>query len=409
MHEYELRVTSGDIVAGPFDIQVFLPAPADRFQTPTGDALADATYEWRVIARDLAGNLTQYGIFTFTVDTVAPSPPPQLVAPPDLPNPGAFLNDSTPFFDWVQPPFPTGFIFDVFDYRLIVTSGDINTGPVFIDEVVLDPVTQFQAIANLDDAVYQWRVIARDKALNTASSVVRSFRMDTRTDAPVLLFPIGGQTIGDLTPTFQWDHSDPSPPVRYDILVTSDNSIPAFNRLFQVAGDLSFTPLIELDLGPLGTADYFWKVTATDSAGTGNTADSVVERFIINENRPVVPVIISPLDKTSNVPIPTTFSWFGVALADFYDMDIATGDFASTPQPIRVAVAHSGDEADVQSALAQSLGPWEHSTRGKSAEGTLTRGLPATSPSRRLSLPPGTLRTLSLGWRCRATGTSLGR
>ena len=70
-----------------------------------------------------------------------------------------------------------------------------------------------------------------------------------------------------------------------------------------------------------------------------------------------MPVIISPLDKASNVPIPTPFSWIGVALADFYDVDIATGDFSSTPQPIRVAVAHNGDEADVQSALAQSLAP----------------------------------------------------
>ncbi len=72
VHEYELRVTSEDIVAGPFDIQVFLPAPADRFQTPTGDALIDGTYQWRVIARDLAGNPQQYGIFTFTVDTLSP-------------------------------------------------------------------------------------------------------------------------------------------------------------------------------------------------------------------------------------------------------------------------------------------------------------------------------------------------
>ena len=357
VHEYELRVTSGDIVAGPFDIQVFLPAGSDRFQTPTGDALNDGTYQWRVIARDLAGNLTQYGIFTFTVDTVAPAPPPQLVAPPDLPNPGAFLNDPTPLFDWVQPPFPDGFIFDVFDYSLIVTSGDINAGPFDIEVAVPHPGTGHQAIAPLNDGVYQWRVTARDRALNTASSVARSFRMDTVTDPPTLLFPIGGQTIGDLTPTFIWAHSDPSEPVTYDILVTSDNSIPPFNQLFPNVGGLSFTPLSDLPVGATGTADYFWKVIATDSAGTGNVADSVAERFIINQNRPVVPVIISPLDKTSNVPIPTTFSWFGVALADFYDVDIATGDFASTPQPIRVAVAHSGDEADVQSALAQSLAP----------------------------------------------------
>ena len=180
--------------------------------------------------------------------------------------------------------------------------------------------------------------------------------MDTSTDQPILDFPIGGETVGDKTPRLSWNHSDFSTPVTYRVLITSDNSIPPFNDSFQVVGALNFTPPTDLPLGPLGTADYFWSVRATDAAvTTGNTADSVVERFIINENRPVVPVIISPEDKESNVLIPTTFSWFGVALADFYDVEIATGDFANTPTPIFATGDQIGAESAAQSVVVQTL------------------------------------------------------
>ena len=102
------------------------------------------------------------------MDTVAP-PEPVLVAPED----NAVVRTDTPLFEW-EAPITTA---DLFDYVLQVTSGDIAAGPFDIEVVVSGDTTEFQVGTGdpLGDAFYGWRVIARDEALNTASSVTRIF------------------------------------------------------------------------------------------------------------------------------------------------------------------------------------------------------------------------------------------
>ena len=366
--DYLLQVTSADTFNPHLDIEVVIPRSGTGHQVQPADFLANATYRWRVIARDRARNLTTSDIQAFTLDTVSPAPPVLL-----LPESGDLTNDNTPFFDWTAPEGEV-----VESYRLqVVASGGTFNQPLDIDEPIPGNTTQFLVPPGsaLVNAVYQWRVIARDAAGNPATSDTRSFRVDTRTDAPVLVFPIAGSTVGTQTPTLSWTHSDPSTPVTYDLLITSDTVGAPFALQATVVGAFIFTPSTDLPVGLGGTGDYFWSVRATDAAGTGNTADSVVERFTVNLNKPVVPMIISPLDQASNVPIPTTIQWFGVALADFYDLDIATGDFATTPQPIRVSVAHSGDESVIQTALVQTLAPgtlYEWRVSGRDADTGLT-------------------------------------
>ena len=167
-----LQVSSGDIDRGPFDIEVVITGDATEFQIPTGDALGDAVYQWRVIARDRALNTSSSVTRIFTVDTLAPGAP-ALVTPLDAPVRESFLDTRSPFLKWAPS---TG---DVFDYRLQVTSGDINTGPFDVDKEILDPTTGDLVVLN-GDGTYQWRVIARDLALNTASSVVRLLRRGYR-------------------------------------------------------------------------------------------------------------------------------------------------------------------------------------------------------------------------------------
>ena len=156
---YRLLVTSGDIINGPFAIDKEIPhtagQPTFQFQTSADLALADDGYQWRVVARDkavppnTASSLTR----TFIVDTLEPGKP-TLVAPAD----NVVINDTTPFFDWA------GSAGDVFDYVLLVTSGDT----VSLRVTVNHPTTQFQTPVGLAlaDGEYRWRVIARDRALN---------------------------------------------------------------------------------------------------------------------------------------------------------------------------------------------------------------------------------------------------
>ena len=50
--DYRLQVTSGDVVNGPFDIDVVIAYPTSRYQVTSGEALNDGTYKWRVTVRD---------------------------------------------------------------------------------------------------------------------------------------------------------------------------------------------------------------------------------------------------------------------------------------------------------------------------------------------------------------------
>ena len=68
IRSYQLRVTSGDIGPGPFDLDVVVN-PATEYQVTSADALADATYTWNVIARDVVLNTASSATRTFTVQT----------------------------------------------------------------------------------------------------------------------------------------------------------------------------------------------------------------------------------------------------------------------------------------------------------------------------------------------------
>ena len=75
---YLLQVTSGDISAGPFDLEKLVGHPATSYQVGTGEPLADGTYRWRVLAIDGAGNETpteDLEVRQFTLDTTPPTTP----------------------------------------------------------------------------------------------------------------------------------------------------------------------------------------------------------------------------------------------------------------------------------------------------------------------------------------------
>ena len=269
--EYLLQVTSGDIKARPFVIDAVISGdpPSTDFQVQTGDALADATYRWHVVATDRALNTASSVTRTFTVDTTPPGPP-VLVAPDQ----GKLTNTTTPLFNWNAS---TG---DVVDYRLRVTSGDIDAGAIDIDVVIAGdpPVTEFQVPAGkaLADATYSWHVTARDASLNTASSLTRTFTVDTVAPGMPLLFtPENGALVSTRTPLFVWEPST-GDVVSYLLQVTS--------------GDLTTGPY-DIDVGilhatteflstvDLADANYSWRVVARD--GAQNAAPSATWAFVV--------------------------------------------------------------------------------------------------------------------------------
>ena len=118
---------------------------------------------------------------------------------------------------------------DVSDYLLqIALSGDdIRTRSFRRAEfVVLDPGSgNVRFTGDLGDGDYQWRVVARDAALNTASSETRSFAVDTLAPgAPVLVLPVSGDLTNDNTPFFDWERGIPVWPDAQAVGLLSGNA-----------------------------------------------------------------------------------------------------------------------------------------------------------------------------------------
>ena len=167
---YLLQVTSGDTDSGPYVINKVIPRTTTSDE-PTAP-LADDTYQWRVIARDIFLNTASSVTLTFTIDTVPPSVGPEPVSPED----GALFNTRTVDFEW-KPSVGA----DIFNYRLQITSGDIDAGAFDVDKEILHPTTGDQ-ITLPGNGTYEWRVGSKDLAGNetgTADLDVRTFTVDT--------------------------------------------------------------------------------------------------------------------------------------------------------------------------------------------------------------------------------------
>ena len=169
--------------------------------------------------------------------------------------PKGFTNENTPLFNWDAS---TG---NVQDYLLQVNIGDINTGQLVIAEVIAgNPTpTQFQRIAPLPDDGYQWRVRARDQALNSTSSATGDFFVDTvQPTTPGALTPVGAGPFAHAE-VFTWNRStDPGFPnagsgVNFYNVVIRGSAIPEGPRVIQANDSAIVCPsdLCQFNVGDL--------------------------------------------------------------------------------------------------------------------------------------------------------------
>ena len=311
------------------------------------------------------------GVENFVV-RVGPPGPPTPISPAE----GEVTSDATPLFQW-QPPVPA---IGVTGYRLQVASGDIETGPYVIMADSAANVTSVQPAAPLADGTYRWRVGSLIAGGVEFSGPV-SFDVDTQVAAPSLASPPEGATVGDLTPTFGWSHAgDANPPVAFDLRATrGDINIGPFDLNEPGLGATNFTPVSPLPVGPGGTADYSWQVTARD--GAGNAANSTVGSFTIDVNAPVVELVF-PADGQIVTGDLRTFLWRAADLAPLlaamfpgieaiapasYDLQIAADSFGN-PFVDERDVPHAGGPETVQfHGLAAPLadGAYQWRVRGK--------------------------------------------
>ena len=307
---YRLQVGSGDLDTGPLAIDEVIAAPGTEFQTTT--PLPDNTYQWRVRTETSGAAASDYSdpLFVFTLDTSPPGAPVPL-------SPLGSTNDNTPLFNW-DAPVANG----VADYRLQVVTFPSPFAEPFDIDIPGITQTNFQTTVPLVDGVYQWRVIARDAAENTAASSPEFLIVDTLppAPAPTLLSPGDGGSVGNL-PFFEWTVAS-GDVADYLLQVTSGDFITG--PLAINAGGITDTQFQATS--PLAEDAYSWRVIASDAAQNAATSDT--SSFTVDTTDPSLPVLIFPLGGVILGNRTVSFAWTPSGSSDVVAqiLKVTTGD-----------------------------------------------------------------------------------
>ena len=214
-------------------------------------SLSDNDYEWRVLARDNAGNVFETEVRWFRVETQPPAAP-QLYSPLE----GENTRDNTPFLSWEN-------VWDVSrPVMFYAWVAEDNAFTNVVRERGWSYENGWEVTPALQDGVYYWRVCARDNVGNVGeNSAPRSFRVDTLPPAEVQLGgPENAWATENLTVSFWWyPVEENSLPVVYTLQVGRDPDFQDAENLQTTENHLEHT-LPEVD-------HYYWRVRARDNAG----------------------------------------------------------------------------------------------------------------------------------------------
>jgi parallel beta-helix repeat protein len=241
--------------------------------------LPDGVYYWRVRGIDAAGNQGAWSeSFTLLIDTVAPLAP-SLLSPAD----GTFTSDNTPAFAWGAVTDPSGLTYD-----LQVDNDPDFSSPEVKQTSLVD--NTYTSTAELVDENYSWRVRAVDGVGNVGEwSVVWTLVIDTISpEAPTLVSPENGASVGSPNVLFTW--AEPEPSAAYHIQIDDEASFtsPHVHENITIADNsYSYT------FARVGT--YYWRVRARDKAGNlgewSNTFELIIE-VVVMPGTPRDPIYI---------------------------------------------------------------------------------------------------------------------
>ena len=227
----------------------------------------NGTYYWRVLARDVAHNLSDWSE-NFQLTILAAPGQPTLLSPTN----GAIDNDNTPTFAWTPGS-------NADNHLLLVDNDNDFSSPK--ENVLLGPAANIYQVApenSLPDGSYSWKVIAINKSGENESAVWK-FTIDTvPPGVPAPLSPLNGDNLRDNTPTFDWsDVTDPSG-VSYTLEIAADN---AFTVIGLSKTSLPTSSYTLTSAEPLPNRTYYWHVRAIDGAKNyGNF--STTQSFVVN-------------------------------------------------------------------------------------------------------------------------------
>ncbi len=266
-------------------------------ETNTVATLSQATYYWRVQAKDFANNYTLYPTpYTLIIDTTLPSAP-ELISPINW----ATTNYIYQTFEWgiVTDSGPAG----ISHYRLeISTSSDFNP----LNQAIT--TSQASLATTLSQSTtYYWRVFAVDRAGNY-STVKDTYAIVIDTvvpQIPTLTSPLDNYATNQITLTFEYTSVDigPSGIKNYELQISSySNFSPIYYSTITTLTQITTTFTENI---------YWWKVKSQDRAGNFSSFSST-RQFIVDISSPEVTTPSLPTNDTRTNSTSINFQWSSV-------------------------------------------------------------------------------------------------
>lgn len=215
---------------------------------------------------------------------------------------------------------------------LVWTAGDLCIGAYFVQvsrfndfsDTVFQTTTfslsvqlNIELLGNTD---YYWRVRSFNGVGNGPFSAGSHFKTTpfTPADVPVLVSPADGVNDQPLTITFRWDTSARAVTYRLQVALDTGFTILTLNDSTIVQPDTGLVSRVVSSL--INSKTYYWRVNAKNSAGISAFS---ARRSFNTLAPPDAPILVSPANGATNVPIGQIFSWSVASRAMQYYLQVA--------------------------------------------------------------------------------------
>ena len=271
---YTLQVST----AADFSALIVNQSGITGTSAPVSGLSNSTVYYWRVSASNVGGSSSYSSAFSFTT-IIAPPAAPSLLSPHDTATGVAI----SPSFTWNTSPTATSYTIQV------------STSPSFASFVVnvsgITP-TSYNAFGLGGNGTFYWRVSATNAGGTSSFSAPFSFStLLTAPSAPTLVSPANIATGISTNPTLSWNASPAATSYFLEVSTAAD-----FSVLIVFQPSIAATSYNASGLLP--NTQYYWRVSAANTAGGGSfsSAFSFTTGIAL-----AAPTLISPANGATGV------------------------------------------------------------------------------------------------------------
>jgi hypothetical protein len=298
-------------------------------RTVTISSLAAGTlYYWKINSLSLSGTSATSAVWSFTT---AGTPPPAPPSAPILvgPSSGSINVQLNTKLVWYA-------VVGAASYNVQVAATNAFANPLVLSQsnitgtsLDLSAATGTTSLLKINTQ-YFWRVQAVSKTAASGWSNIWSFTTVNPPQppaVPTLLSPLSGAAGVTVVPDLVWNKADRAN--LYSVQVSTNNGFTA--TVFSV-NNLTATSVVVISSAASGSGgpvlaqnkQYFWRVQAINNAGS--SAWSAVSSFttVAPPTLPGVPVLNTPFQKATNVPVPTILTWKPADRAVNYSVQVSS-------------------------------------------------------------------------------------